>query len=141
MLSRTCTHVLPEGRRCRATPLRDEPFCFWHSPNHAEDAAEARRLGGLRRRREKAVSGAYEFEGLDTVASIRRLIEIATIDALGLDNSVARSRLLLQAAGAATKLLEVAELEHRIGRLEVVIDAARVEPPVFPKEVPHDQED
>jgi hypothetical protein len=124
---------MPDGRRCRATPLRDEPFCYWHSPSHREEATEARRLGGLRRRRERTVSHAYDFEGLGSVEQIRRVLEIATLDALGLDNSVARSRLLIQAALAAAKLLEVAELESRVGRLELVIDAVRVEPPSFPE--------
>ena len=64
MVGRGCTHVLPDGRLCRATSLRDEPLCFWHSPDREEEAAEARRLGGLRRRREKTVSGAYDFAGL-----------------------------------------------------------------------------
>ena len=34
LVGRVCTFELPDGRRCRATPLRDEPYCFWHSPDH-----------------------------------------------------------------------------------------------------------
>jgi hypothetical protein len=133
---RSCTFELANGRPCRATPMRDAPHCFWHSPERAEDAAEARRLGGLRRRREKTVSGAYDFAGLDTVDAIRRILEIATIDALGLDNSIARSRLLIQAALAGAKLLELAELEDRVERLESVIPSQRDDRPAFP-EVSH----
>ena len=51
--------------------------------------AEARRLGGLRRRREHAVAGAYELEGLDDVTQLRRVLTIATLDLLGLDTSAA----------------------------------------------------
>ena len=40
-----------------------------HSPEHAKEVQEARRLGGLRRKREVTLSGAYDFEGLGTVAS------------------------------------------------------------------------
>ncbi len=65
---------------------------MWHSPDREDEAAEARRLGGLRRRREKIVAGAYDFEGLDSVQSIRRLVEIAAIDLLGLEISIVRSR-------------------------------------------------
>ena len=81
-----------------------------HSPEHAEDMAEARRLGGLRRRREVAVSGAYDFVGLQTVADIRRLLEVAVLDTLGLENSIARARTLAYLATTAIKLLEVGEL-------------------------------
>jgi hypothetical protein len=115
---RACRAVLADGRLCPATPLRDEPFCFWHSPDHSAEAAEARRLGGLRRRREKTVSGAYDFAGLGSVESIGRIIEIATIDALGLENSIARCRVLIAAALAASRLLEVGELEARLAALE-----------------------
>jgi hypothetical protein len=101
--------------------LRDADQCFWHAPERAEDAAEARRLGGLRRRREKTVSSAYDFAGLGTIESIRRILEIATIDALGLENSIARSRVLISAALAAAKLLEVGELEERLSVLEASI--------------------
>jgi hypothetical protein len=118
MVGRSCLHVLPDGRLCRATPLRDGSFCFWHDPASAEDAAEARRLGGLRRRREKTVSGAYDFAGLGSIEAVRRILEIATIDVLGLENSVARARVLIAAAVAAAKLLETGELEARLAGLE-----------------------
>ena len=118
MVGRVCTHLLPDGRLCRATPLRDGRFCFWHDPESEEEAAEARRLGGLRRRREKALSGAFDFAGLGSIETIRRVLEVATIDALGLDNGIARSRVLISAAVAATRLLETGELEARIAALE-----------------------
>ena len=118
LTSRTCQAATKGGDICRQPPLRDETLCFWHSPEHAEEAAEARRLGGLRRRRERTVAGAYEVEGLDTVPSIRRIIEIVTLDALGMDNSIARGRLLIAAMQAATKLLEVGEIEERLTRIE-----------------------
>ena len=88
-------------------------------------AADARRLGGLRRRREKAVSGAFDFVGLDSIPAIRRILEIATIDTLGLDNSIVRSRTLISAAVAAAKLLETGELEERIATLETAIRVGR----------------
>ncbi len=104
--------------------MRDESFCFWHAPEREEDAAEARKLGGLRRRREKTVSGAYDFAGLGSAESIGRIIEIATIDALGLENSIARCRVLIAAALAASRLLEVGELEARLAALEAALPRA-----------------
>lgn len=40
------------------------------------------------------------------VASVRRVLEIAVLDALGLDNSLARSKVLIGAVATAAKLLE-----------------------------------
>jgi hypothetical protein len=92
-----------------------------HDPANAAEAAEALRLGGLRRKRELITQGAYEFESLTTVADIRRLLEIATVDTLGLENSIARNRTLIAATMAALKLLETGELEERVRSLEAAV--------------------
>jgi hypothetical protein len=125
MVGRGCTFERPDGRLCGATRLRDAPFCFWHAPEREEDATEARRLGGLRRRREKTVSGAYDLAGLGSIEAIRRILEIAVLDALGLENSIARSRVLVSAAMAAAKLLETGELEARLAALEATLGTDR----------------
>jgi hypothetical protein len=101
--------------------MKSEDFCFWHSPTHSEEADEARRLGGLRRRKERTVAGAYEFAGLATVSDIRRLLEVATIDTLSLENSVARARTLAYLAQTAVKCLEVGDLEERLAMLEAAV--------------------
>ena len=121
MSESSCRAVKDDGQPCRAPRLRDSEFCFWHSPEHAEEAAEAQRLGGLRRRREKAVAGAYDFDGLDSVPKARRLLEIAALDSLALENSVARSRTLAYLAQVALKALEVGELAERIEALERLV--------------------
>ena len=118
MTRRRCSAMTTAGRPCAATPLLDEPFCLWHSVLHAQDAADARRLGGLRRRREKAVAGAYELNGLDTPEGLRRVLEISALDTLSLDNSVARSRTLIAVVVAGARLLETGELDVRITALE-----------------------
>ncbi len=118
---RACSAPTKDGQRCGATPLREESVCFWHSPEHAEAAVEARRLGGLRRRKENTIAGAYDFEGLQSITEIRRLVEIVVTDALNTENSVARGRLLIAAAQAAAKLLEVGELEERLRTVEAAL--------------------
>ena len=126
MAMRACKGLKEDGSRCQSPPLLDGDFCLMHSPEHAEEMAEARRLGGLRRRREKAVSGAYDFEGLADVGQVQRLLEIAVSDTLSLENSVARSRTLAYLAQIALKALEVGELAERIDALERLV-APRLE--------------
>lgn len=118
MLVRRCAFVMPDGSPCRAAPLVDGAFCYVHEPAKAEEADETRRLGGLRRRREKTIIVAYDLENLGTVDGILRVLDIALRDALGLENSIARSRVLISAAGAATRLLEVGDLAARVASLE-----------------------
>ena len=123
----TCTHQKSGGERCRATPLSEGDFCFWHDPEHAKEAGEARRLGGRRRRKEKVLEGSYAIEGLENIAQVRRLVEIAVLDTLALENSISRSRALIAAAGTAAKLLEVGEFEQRLLSLEQTLKPRQTE--------------
>jgi hypothetical protein len=125
-VTRTCGHRSDRGEVCRAAPLKGEGFCLFHHPERQQEAQEARRLGGLRRKRETTVAGVYDFAGLETVTDIRRLLEIATVDTLALENSVARSRTLAYLAQSAIKMLQVGELEDRVHALEAAVSGRRV---------------
>jgi hypothetical protein len=125
LISRRCAYAKTDGQPCRMAPLHDRPYCFSHDPERAEDAAEARRIGGQRRRKEGTISVAYDLPGLDTVAGIRRLLEIVKIDGVALENGVARLRVLISTAVAAMNLLKVGELEDRIATLELAVGLGR----------------
>ena len=116
-----CKASKEDGQPCRAARHHDSDFCIWHDPELADEMMEARRLGGLRRRRERTVSAAYDFIGLGNVTEIRRLIEVAAMDVLGLENSIARSRTLAYLASVAAMLLEKGEMEDRLGDLEAAL--------------------
>ena len=119
-MERRCSGRARSGQPCRAAPM-ESGLCFWHDPEHAQEAAEARRLGGLRRRKEGTVSGAYDFDGLDSVLKIRRLLEIAVVDTLSQENSLSRSRTLAYLAQMALKALEAGEHEERLSALEAAL--------------------
>jgi hypothetical protein len=96
-------------------------FCSVHDPANAEAMAEARRLGGQRRKREATLAGVYDFGGLATVADPQRIIEIAVFDTLGLESGVPRNRTLLSGAQTALKALETGELQDRVEALEASV--------------------
>ena len=121
MSRRTCAGRTSDKQQCRQAPLLDSEYCFWHDPDRAEEAAEARRLGGTRRRREGVVGGAYGYEGLKGTADLRRLYDIAAFDALGLENSIARVRALVALVTVGAKLLETGDFEGRLEALESAI--------------------
>lgn len=122
VVSRTCKALRSrDGQPCEAAPLKDDEYCRFHSPNVAEEVQEGRRVGGQRRRRELAIAGAYEFEGLEDVGSIRRLVEIATSGTLELENSVTRNKALASFAQVAAGLLEKSEFARRLEELESVV--------------------
>ena len=112
---------MPDGSGCRAGPQRERPYCFAHDPERAAEAAEARKLGGLRRRKEGTIALAYDLPGLDSVAGIRRLLQIVSTDGLAMDNGVPRLRVLISTAVAAANLLKVGELEERLASVEAAL--------------------
>jgi hypothetical protein len=121
LIRRRCAYAKADGLPCQMAPLRERPYCFSHDPERAEEAAEARRLSGLRRRKEGTIAVAYNLPGLDTVAGIRRLLDIVVTDVVGLENGIARLRVLISTAAAATSLLKVGEFEERLSALEGVV--------------------
>jgi len=89
-----------------------------HSPEHAKEVQDARYIGGLHRKREVTLSVAFDFQGLETIDGIRRLLQIAATDALAMESSPARSRQLVYIAMAALRVLEVRDFEQRLKGLE-----------------------
>jgi hypothetical protein len=104
-----------------------------HSPEHAKEVQDARRIGGLHRKREATLSAAFDFEGLETVEGIRRLLQIAATDALAMESSPARSRQLVYIALAALRVLEVRDFEQRLMGLEQSVSPnnAQLALPIF----------
>jgi hypothetical protein len=125
MVGSACTAVRADGRPCRATKLRDEEFCFFHSPETAEEAAEARRLGGLHRRKKKSVAAIYGFAGLRTISDSQTLLETAAIETLAIENSINRNRTLATFVATAAKLIELGDLADRVAALEAAAVASR----------------
>lgn len=132
LLRRQCAFVMSSGRPCGAPPGRSSTLCYWHDPDRADDLAEAQRVGGMRRKRERTIAAAYNFNGLDSVDAIRRLFEIAATDVLHLENSIARARVLVSAGLAGIKLIEVGDHEERLRALEAAQTRATDEADAFP---------
>ena len=110
MVNRGCTFEMADGLACRAPAMRGQSHCFWHDPSRLEEAAEARRLGGLHQRKVTSLAAVYDFAGLRTVEGAQRLLETAALETFALNNSTARNRALIAAAKTAETLIENAEL-------------------------------
>ena len=90
----------------------------YSAPETREAAAEARRRGGLRRRREGTVGGAYALAGFAAGADLQRVLELALADTLELENSVSRTRALAHLVAVAARAKETTEWEARLRALE-----------------------
>ena len=122
MTNRLCAFRFPNGEACHSPPLHDGNYCLMHSPEHAKEVQDARYIGGLHRKREVTLSVAFDFEGLETVDDIRRLLQIAATDTLGMESSPARARQLVYIALAALRVLEVRDFEQRLMGLEQTVN-------------------
>jgi len=65
-----------------------------HSPERIHEVQESRRFGGLRRKREPTISNAYQFKSLNNINGIRRIVEVAILDTLAMENGIPRNRTL-----------------------------------------------
>ena len=138
MVGRACTYQMPDGRACRATPLREQPFCFWHTPEREEDATEARRMGGLHRRKKRTVATIYGFGGLRSIEDHQVLLETVVIETMTLENSIARNSAVTRMIATGAKLIELGDLAGRIAAIEATLGPRRRsdEDSVFPAEGP-----
>jgi hypothetical protein len=101
--------------------MHDDDFYFWHSPNHAEDAAQTRKLGGMRPKRE----GTYRAPTTSRASPPSPTSSVCskspswTLSAS--TTRIARVRALIAASLAAAELLEVGEMEERLTAMEAAI--------------------
>jgi hypothetical protein len=121
VVNRGCTFEMSDGLLCRAPALHGKSACYWHDPDSAEDAAEARRIGGLHRRKARSVATIYDFAGLRSIESAQRLLETAALETLALENSIQRNRTLISAAAGAGRLIEAGELDARLAAIEAAV--------------------
>ena len=116
--ARRCEGRNKRGEPCGATVLRGSAYCWTHDPTKSKERLAARSKGGRARHGRKLAAGQAEGVTIKTAADVLAIVEMAVNDALGLENSVSRSRTLGYLAGVATKVLELAELEERVALLE-----------------------
>jgi hypothetical protein len=139
--SRHCTAIKADGRPCGGLAQRNTTVCLFHDETRADEAAAARRLGGQHRRRVWRVDLEVDFNGLGTADAIRSIIERAVIDILDLEPSIARSRVLIAAAVAAMRLLEVTNLASEVASLKAALRAGGLLPSTAPIDIEASESD
>ena len=115
-----CEYLTGRGTRCRATARDGSTWCNLHDPSNRAAIEAGRRKGGHNRRRPTTSAEALEVEFSD-LDGVRAVLEAAATDALALDPSAQRCRVLVAAAEAAGRLLQTADYEARLAELEALI--------------------
>ena len=117
---RHCKATTVSGSPCSAAPVRDDGFCFWHSPAIAAEREAARRRGGAARSNRARAKKTLPA-GILTTDELRGVLGITIARVLsgavepGVGSSVAS---LARAYLAVTEAGAVEELTRRLDELE-----------------------
>jgi len=113
-----CSATNKNGSPCSAGPVRDDGFCYWHSPDLAEQRLTDRQRGGAARsnvaRARKQIAGAVlepgDIQGL--LGATLRAVIAGRLEP-GIGNAAANI------ARALIAVREASEIETRLTALEL----------------------
>jgi hypothetical protein len=115
-----CSYIKADGDRCRAQPLRSEPYCYVHHPDLKEQRRAASRRGGHR---------AGRGRPLEELRAVKReLRDLATDVVAGRAdraNAAVAGQLLGTFLRAVSVELAVKEQDEILQRLDALESAAR----------------
>lgn len=116
-----CKGIKSDGQPCRAHPKNGADYCFLHDPARGGEAAQARKRGGQRVRPGHAAAVDALPAQVRTLDDVLAVLDYSLREALPLENSVARGRLLVAIAHAFIEAIKTGELENRMAAIEAAL--------------------
>lgn len=120
MAKRHCKAALKNGQPC-PNAAGESGYCFAHDPARGKERAEARKRGGQRRRVPHAGDSDGVPKQVRTLDDVLKVLDYALAEALPMENSVQRGRLLVQIAHAFIEAIKTGELEQRLAAIEAAL--------------------
>jgi len=121
-----CAAMTRDGRPCSAPARTGGQFCFMHDPSLGAARAEARKRGGRRQRVEHAGDPGKLPARVRSLEDVLAVLDYALLEALPLENSIQRGRLIVAIAGAFIEAIKIGELESRLSAIENALRAREV---------------
>ena len=125
-----CKATKKNGERCTVKAGPDG-FCTFHSPAHGKARAMGRKRGGERHRIPHAGNADDVPKQVRTLADVLAVLDYALAEAMPLENSVQRGRLIVGIAHAFIEAIKTGELESRLAAIE---SALKIHPESEPKD-------
>ena len=116
-----CSAKNSRGKPCGCAPETGSELCFFHNPARIADRRAAQGAGGRARHGRKLAGADGGPVKLETVQDILQGLGGVVSDLQLLENSVSRAGALTRCFQAAGQLIQAAELETRLQRLEAAI--------------------
>jgi len=99
---------------CKAPALRDDDYCFWHSPTTAKKRREAGRRGGKK--------GRLQVRNVDiqSVEDVRHILSetLSELRSSPAESVTTKARAIGYLCSICLVALEKGDLEERLGKLE-----------------------
>ncbi|MCZ2127424.1 MAG: hypothetical protein LC099_06570 [Anaerolineales bacterium] len=118
-----CKAKTTNGKPCQAQALKGGKFCFTHDAASGAARAAARRKGGQRNRPPHNGNAEAVPVKVRTLEDVLAVLDYALQEALPLENSVQRGRLLVAICGAFVEAIKTGELESRLMAIESALQA------------------
>lgn len=119
-----CTSKKRNGDPCRAYAGKNG-YCFTHDATKGKERALARRIGGLSTKKPHIADSSLIPSDVRSIDGVFTILNYALQESIVLDNSIARSRLLVSIAHGFIEALKVGELEKRLEALEMALKVTR----------------
>lgn len=113
-----CKAKTQTGAPCSVPAMKGSGYCFTHSPTTRRAQAEARKRGGENRHTPHFADLALLPGSVETLEDANKILGYTLAEVIGMDNSIARARVLLSLFDSFVKSFEIGELEQRIAALE-----------------------
>ena len=113
---RFCTFIKPDGERCGAYRLHDSPYCYQHDPSKADERTASRSRGGKKSQAD-AIPDWKDIQ-IESITDLQEAVQRVFNGVARGDVHPRTANALAGLGGLLLKLLETADLEERISRLE-----------------------
>ncbi len=126
MSKHKCKGKNKQGEQCRAY-ANESGYCFMHDATKGKERAIARRKGGYATKQPHYAESSKLPHTIRSINDVLFVLDYALIEAVGLDNSIQRGRLLVSIAHGFIEALKVGELEARIEAVETTLKLRKKE--------------
>ena|SRR5688572_11182323 len=113
-----CNGKNSRGEPCKVAALKGDRFCFNHSPGTRRAQAEARKRGGMARLTPHYADSSTVPANVTTLEAARGILAYTLVEVIGMDNTIARARVLIALFDSFIKSIEIGELEAGIQALD-----------------------
>lgn len=117
MSDKKCQSLTSKGEPCRAYAT-NSGYCFTHDVSKGKERALARRNGGLATKTPHFADATLLPSKVRNIDSVFTILDYALFEAIGLDNSIQRGRLLVSISHGYVEALKVGEFQERLDAVE-----------------------